>query len=72
MKLTYEVHSVAEDKATITAQVNGKDREVLSDVLTVELVAPGSGLTFRLDDIPAAKKLFVKGKKVTLTFAGAK
>lgn len=72
MKLVYKVHSVVEDEATITASVNGKDREVRSDVLTVELTAPGSGLTLRFDDIEAAKKLFQTGKSVTLTFAGAK
>jgi hypothetical protein len=72
MKLVYEVHSVVTDTLSIIAQVNGKDREVLSEVLTVELTAPGSALTFRFDDIPVAEKLFAKGKKVTLTFAGAK
>lgn len=72
MKLDYEVHTVVRDEAPIIAQVNGKDREVRSDVLTVELAAPGSGLTFRFDDIAAAEKIFKPGKKVTLTFAGAK
>ena len=71
MKLTYSVHTIANDKATITAQVNGKDREVQADVLVVELTAPGSALTFRFDDVDEAKKLFAMGKTVSLTF-GAK
>jgi len=72
MKLIYSVHSAVEDKATITAQVNGKDREVQIDALVVELVGNGSALTFRFDELDEAKKLFVVGKNVTLTFGGAK
>lgn len=72
MKLTYEVHTVARDETTMTAKVGGQDREVRGDVLSVELTAPGSALTFRFDDVAAAEKVFQPGKKVTLSFAGVK
>lgn len=72
MKLEYEVHSVVADEATITVNHKGKDIEARTDVLTVELVAPGSALTFRFEDTEEAAKLFKQGKKITLTFAGAK
>lgn len=73
MKLDYQVHSLSVDQAPVMAKVAGKEREVLAEVLTVELTGPGSALTFRFDDVEAAQKLFGKrGKKVTLTFAGAK
>lgn len=73
MKLDYAVHSVSRDKAAMTAMVNGKERQVEGDVLTVELVGEGSALTFRFDDVEEAVKLFSKpGKAITLTFAGAK
>lgn len=73
MKLEYSVHSVARGEATMTVKVNGRDREVRSDALVVELVREGSALTFRFDDVEEAEKLFTKaGKKITLSFAGAK
>jgi len=72
MKLDYSVHSVGKDRSEITAKVGGKDRQVLADVLTVELVAEGSALTFRFDDVEDAEKLFQRGKKISLTFAGVK
>lgn len=72
MKLDYSVHSVSRDEHTITAKVAGKDRQVKAEVLTVELTAPGSAVTFRFEDADEAEKLFKAGKPVTLTFAGAK
>jgi len=72
VKLEYEVHSATVDQAEVEATVKGKERKVLADVLTVELVAEGSALTFRFDDVEKAEKLFKVGKKVTLTFAGGK
>lgn len=73
MKLDFKVHSVGRDQAPMTVKIGGKDREVTAEVLTVELVGEGSALTFRFDDIEEAEKLFDKvGKKITLSFAGAK
>lgn len=72
MKLDYKVHSVALDQTQMTASVGGKSRTVLGEVATVELVAEGSALTFRFDDVEAAQKLFKKGGKIHLTFTGAK
>ncbi len=72
MKLEYKVHTVAKDQSQVMAQIGGKDRQVLAEVLTVELVADGSALTFRFDDVEDAEKLFRQGKKIRLTFAGAK
>lgn len=74
MKLEYKVHTVTTDETEITAKVHGKDRQVKTDVLTVELVNEemGSALTFRFDDVEAASKIFKDGKKVTVSFMGAK
>lgn len=72
MKLEYEVHSVSHSEMPMTVKIDGKDREVRSDVLVVELVKPGSALSISFDDVEAAEKLFESGKKVTLTFAGVK
>lgn len=72
MKLEYKVHSATVDQSEMTAKVGGKDRTVLGNVLTVELVADGSALTLRFDEVEAAQKLFKPGKKITLSFAGAK
>jgi hypothetical protein len=76
MKLEYKVHSVARDKSPITVSHKGKDREVLADVLTVELVNDASVLTLRLDDVEEAEKLFgdpnKPAKAVTLTIAKGK
>lgn len=71
MKLEFSVHSVSRHSAPIVAKVGGKDREVMAEVMEVELTAPGSALTLRFDDIEEAEKVF-KGKKVTLTIAGVK
>lgn len=71
MKLNYTVHSVADAPFTITATVNGKDREVSVEGVVVELLSDDSdaAITLRLsDDIEAARKLFVTGGSIVLTF----
>lgn len=73
MKLEYKVHTVTIDQVPVTAKVGGKDREVLTDAMTVELVPVEDGkvVTLQLHDAEEAEKLFKKGKKITLTLAGA-
>ncbi len=72
MKLEYSVHSAVRGETEFTVSYNGKDRTVRGDALVVELVADGSVLTLRLDDVEAAEKLFKVGKPVTLTISGGK
>ncbi len=72
MKLSYTVHSVAEDRAQVEVEHGGKLRQASLDVLVVELVAPGSVLTLRCEDPDEARKIFETGKKVSLTIAKGK
>jgi len=72
MKLEGKVHSAVVDHAEVEATVNGKKRNVLAEVLTVEIVIDGKGKTFHFDDVEAAQEIFKPGKKVGITFAGVK
>ncbi len=74
MKIHYTVHSVAEEPVTVTAKVNGKDRDVSIEGMVVEIVSDDGTMSHTLrfsDDIDAARKLFVVGNPITLT-AGSK
>lgn len=75
MKLDYKIHSVTRNRSAVIVTHKGKDVQAEVDVLTVELVSDDNDpvITLRLDDPDEAEKLFTKpGKKITLTFAGAK
>lgn len=76
MQLTYTVHSAHRHDLVTTETVDGQEieRRIRNGALTVELVGPDHGHTFRLAPgaaMDAALAMFAPGALVTLTFAPA-